>query len=54
MKLLEQLMCLLGVHDWISVQSLNRQPHRQCTKCNKLQALYRGAGADDWMDVDED
>jgi hypothetical protein len=47
---IRDLICWLGLHAWVRVEGKN-QPTRECAHCGQQQGLFRGAGADDWMNL---
>jgi hypothetical protein len=49
-EMIRDFICFIGFHAWVSVQG-KMQPTRECVHCKQRQGLFRGAGADDWMDL---
>jgi hypothetical protein len=49
-QFLIELMCSIGFHEWCSVAA--SRPTRACIHCEQKQQTFRGAGGDDWMDIE--
>jgi len=50
-EMLRDFICFLGFHAWMRLE-FTTQPRRECAHCKQRQGLFRGAGADDWMNID--
>ena len=48
-NLFQKIMCFVGFHNWVIVAST--RPTRACVCCGQKQQLCRGAGGDDWMNI---
>jgi hypothetical protein len=36
------VLCLLGRHHWVDLQSTDREPYTECSRCGKYRPPYRG------------
>ena len=55
---MKSVKCLLGFHKWSKGGRLDRAPDhakyfstRVCERCLREEALFRGVGSDDWMEI---
>ena len=48
--MIREFLCWIGFHVWAKV--IYSRPTRSCICCGQKQQMFRGAGGDDWENIE--